>query len=368
MLPWKAAQIGDNASDIQTPSLVLDLDAFKRNVAKLMLTAGGIRVRPHAKSHKCPEIAKLQVQAGAVGICCQKLSEAFVFAKAGIEDILITNQIVATGKIKQLAALSQEARLGVLVDDAAQVRELALAMRGLGHALDVYVEVEVGGGRCGVPAGQVTNLAELIGDAQSLRFAGLQCYHGRAQHMRKPTQRADAIACAVDIVNEALAELTARGIDTPCVTGAGTGTFWLESGSGVYTEIQPGSYIFMDRDYADNQRQDNDPVFEHALFIQTTVMSVSHDKFCVVDAGLKAMSVDSGMPTIWGGQDLKFVKASDEHGVITLPSGQHLRLGDTLRLIPGHCDPTVNLYDDLIVVQGGSVVDIWPVSARGASL
>lgn len=368
MLPWKAAQIGDSTSDIQTPSLVLDLDAFNRNVAKLRQMTRHIRVRPHAKSHKCPEIAKRQIEAGAVGICCQKLSEAVVFAQAGINDILITNQVVDDKKLMRLAELSQAVKLGVLVDDVSQVQALARAMATMSKPLDVYVEVDVGGGRCGVTAAQAGELAQLICASDNLQFAGLHCYHGGAQHMRQPSERADAIAHAVSVVNEAVSELTSRGIEVPCVTGAGTGTFWHEAGSGVYTEIQAGSYVFMDRDYADNQRQASDPEFEHALFIQTTVMSVSHESFCVVDAGLKSMSFDSGMPTVWRHEELKFLKASDEHGVIKLPAGQNLRLGDTLELIPGHCDPTVNLYDDLIVVQGGKVVDIWPVAARGASL
>ena len=368
MLPWKSCQVGDAVDQIQTPSLVLDLDAFERNLARLMQSTAGIRVRPHAKSHKCPEIARRQIALGAVGICCQKLSEAAVFAQAGINDILLTNQVVGAGKLAKLAQLSQSICLGVLVDDEQQVRALAQAMVGLPKSLDVYIEVEVGGARCGVSGGGVVALAKLIEDSDALRFSGLHCYHGPAQHYRQNSQRSDAIATATQIVKQTLNLLEEQGIEVPCVTGAGTGTFWYERDSGVYTEIQPGSYAFMDRDYADNVAATNDVRFEHALFIQTTVMSVSHKGFVVVDAGLKSMSVDSGMPRVHDRADLTYARASDEHGVIDTTAGQRPGLGDTLLLVPGHCDPTVNLYDELVVVSRDKVIDVWSIAARGASL
>lgn len=368
MLPWKACKIGDAASDIQTPALVLDLPAFENNLDRLMQEAKGLRVRPHAKSHKCPEIARRQIEKGAVGICCQKLSEAAVFAQAGIQNILLTNQVVGSGKLQRLAELAQHCDLGVLVDDLQQVRLLAQAMAKAPRKLDVYVEVDVGGQRCGVSPEQVLALVQAIGDSPGLGFAGLHCYHGPAQHFRDDSARSEAIQNAAQMVQELVLQLNAGGISVPCVTGAGTGTFWLERDSGVYTEIQPGSYALMDRDYADNSPAEHDVRFEHALFIQTTVMSVAHDGFVVVDAGLKSMSVDSGMPRVHEAEGLRYVRASDEHGVVEVTDRPKPALGDVLRLIPGHCDPTMNLYDDLIIVQGGVVVDIWPIAARGASL
>lgn len=368
LLPYQPWSIGDDASKIETPALVLELEAFERNLKRLMDAAGGIRVRPHAKSHKCPEIARRQIALGAVGICCQKLSEAMVFAQAGIDDILLTNQVVGQSKLARLAELSQQIRLGVLVDDAQQVAALASAMADKIQALDVYVEVEVGGTRCGVDPDRAIVLASEINESTGLRFAGLHCYHGPAQHHRESSQRHEAIGKAADVARQTLELLKLAGIDTPCVTGAGTGTFWLERDSGVYTEIQPGSYALMDRDYADNTVGQDDVRFEHALFIQATVMSVSHDGFVVVDAGLKSMSVDSGMPRVHGEPELQYLRASDEHGVIDTTRGRRPQLGEALRLIPGHCDPTVNLYDELVIVQAGKVVDIWPISARGASL
>lgn len=368
LLPWKPCHIGDSVTQIQTPSLVLDLDAFERNLDRLMKSANGLRVRPHAKSHKCPEIARRQIAQGAVGICCQKLSEAAVFAQAGIQDILLTNQVVGAGKLAKLAQLSQTIRLGVLVDDAQQLSELALAMADLPNALDVYIEIEVGGQRCGASPDAAVNLAKRITQAKGLRFTGLHCYHGPAQHLRQASARANAISGAAQVAQDTVKRLQLAGIAVPCLTGAGTGTFWLERDSGVYDEIQPGSYIFMDRDYADNEFDSGDVRFEHALFIQTTVMSVSHEGFVVVDAGLKSMSVDSGMPRVHAAAGLSYVRASDEHGVIDTTQGQRPALGQTLRLIPGHCDPTVNLYDELVVVQGGQVLDMWSIAARGASL
>lgn len=368
MLPWKACRIGDRADQIQTPALVLDLPAFERNLDRLMQEAKGLRVRPHAKSHKCPEIARRQIDKGAVGVCCQKLSEAAVFAQAGIRNILLTNQVVGAGKLEKLAELAQTCELGVLVDDVQQVQMLAQAMKGQASSLDVYVEVDVGGQRCGVAPDQVLELVQTIDQVSGLRFAGLHCYHGPAQHFRQDVARSEAISSATQMVRDTVAQLNAAGYPVPCVTGAGTGTFWLERDSGVYTEIQPGSYAVMDRDYADNSPAEHDVRFEHALFIQTTVMSVAHKGFVVVDAGLKSMSVDSGMPRVHDADGLIYVRASDEHGVIEVSGQSKPALGDVVRLIPGHCDPTMNLYDDLIVVQDGRVVDIWSIAARGASL
>lgn len=368
MLPYQPCAIGDDASEIDTPALVLELDVFERNLQRLMAAAKGVRVRPHAKSHKCPEIARRQIALGAVGICCQKLSEAVVFAQAGVKDILLTNQVVGKRKLDRVAELAQRIRLGVLVDDQSQVAALAQSMARKMNELDVYVEVEVGGSRCGVKPAEAVVLADLINQSSGLRFAGLHCYHGPAQHYRHGSQRRDAITGAADIAARTIQLLKQAGIDTPCVTGAGTGTFWLERDSGIYTEIQPGSYALMDRDYADNTATADDVRFEHALFIQTTVMSVAHDGFVVVDAGLKSMSVDSGMPKVAGQPGLVYLRASDEHGVIDTEQGKRLALGDAVRLIPGHCDPTVNLYDNLVVIQAGKVVDIWPIAARGASL
>lgn len=371
MMPWKAAKLSDAIREIDTPALVLDLDAFERNLARMQKALSGskVRLRPHAKSHKCPEIAVRQIALGAVGICCQKVSEAACFVDHGIHDVLVTNQVVGSTKLHHLMALSRRARMGVLVDHPEQVSALSVAATTYGAKLDVYVEVDVGAGRCGVEPGEAAALlAQAIHAAPGLQFAGLQCYHGSAQHLRSPEQRLSAIRNATDVALRSRSAIESLGIPVPVITGAGTGSFVNERDSGVFTEIQAGSYIFMDRDYADNQRGQDDPGFEHALFVLTSVLSINQPGKVVVDAGLKASSVDSGMPGIWQRPGCAYIKASDEHGVVTLAPGENLSLGDQLWLIPGHCDPTVNLYDELICVRLGKVEAIWPIAARGAVL
>lgn len=371
MTPWPAAVAGDVRDAIDTPALILDLDAFEYNL-DLMVEVGrasGVRLRPHAKSHKCPQIALRQVARGAVGICCQKVSEVACFVEAGIADILITNQVVGAAKLERLAQLASRARIGVLVDHASHVADLARVVKAHRVDLDVYVEVNVGANRCGVEPGEPARvLAEMIGVSPGLRFAGLHCYQGAAQHLRLPQQRADAIAAAAAMARNTKAIIEAHGIPVGIVTGAGTGTFLLERDSGVFNELQPGSYVFMDRDYADNQRAAGDPPFRHALFIATTVMSQPTPERAVVDAGLKASSTDSGMPAVWLRDDLTYLKASDEHGVLATTKPDSVAIGDRLTLVPGHCDPTVNLYDRLICVRGNVVEDVWPITARGAAL
>lgn len=371
MNPWSAARAGTPFDDIDTPALVLDLDAFERNLARMTeaIKGSGLRLRPHAKSHKCPEIALRQIAAGAVGICCQKVSEAAVFVEAGVGNVLVTNQVVGTAKLNRLMGLASKARMGVLVDHVLQVEALAAAARAHDAALDVYVEVDVGAQRCGVAPGEdAARLAVLIAAHAPLRFAGLHCYHGAAQHLRDPQERAAAIRRAAELAGMTKNQVEARGIAVEIVTGAGTGTFIHERDSGVYNELQPGSYVFMDRDYGDNVRGANDVIFENALFVLTTVMSRPTAERAIVDAGLKASSVDSGMPVIWQRSDLRYAKASDEHGVVLTPAADSVHLGQKLMLVPGHCDPTVNLYDTLICVRGNQVEELWPITARGALL
>jgi D-serine deaminase-like pyridoxal phosphate-dependent protein len=372
MLPWKAGRIGDHIRDVQTPALVLERGHFERNMDRLMQSVGALRVRPHAKSHKCPEIARQQIARGAVGICCQKLSEAAVFAAEGIENILVTNQVVGAQKCQTAAQLAQRIQLGVLVDDRLQIEQLAHAMKQLPapnpRCMDIYVEVEVGGARCGAMPGAVLALVTLIRHHPTLRFAGLHCYNGAAQHKRTPSERQSAVDQVAFIAEQTIGLLKRAGIEVPCITGGGTGTFAMDCARGVMTEVQPGSYIFMDADYRRNELWLKDPVFDQALFVLTSVISRSHEGFVVVDAGLKASSVDSGLPEVWRNPDLLYKQASDEHGVVQARSGQSPRLGATLKLIPGHCDPTVNLYDDLLVIDKDHVVDVWPIAARGACL
>ena len=366
------AEIGDDMQDVDTPALMIDLDAFEANVAQMAKTVQdfGVRLRAHSKTHKCPEIAKRQIAAGAVGICCQKVGEAEAMVAGGVGNVLVTNQIWGERKLARLAALADTARIGVLADDADNVRDLGHAAREAGVTLDVYVEIDVGAGRCGLePGGPAADLAQLVLDEDGLNFAGLQAYHGSAQHIRTANERGAAIGAACDKVRATLSAMDAAGIDVPIVTGAGTGSFRFEATSGLYQEMQCGSYIFMDADYAQNMDQRGDPFteFRHSLYVLVTVMSATKPGRAVVDAGHKALGNDQGMPWVADIPGATYQGPSDDHGTLVLDdAARGVMLGEKLRLIPGHCDPTVNLYDWFVVIQGGRVVDLWEITARGA--
>ncbi len=355
---------------VDTPALVIDLDAFERNLARLMDSIAGrnVRLRAHAKTHKCAEIARRQVAAGAIGVCCQKVSEAEAMVAGGIEDVLVSNEVVGEPKLARLAALARQARLGVCVDDAGNVRALSAAAQRANAQLDVYVEIDVGARRCGVAPGEpALALARAIVDAPNLRFAGLQAYQGSAQHLRGMAERRAAIERAAEAARATRTLIEAAGIACPTVTGAGSGSYLFEVASGAYDEIQCGSYIFMDADYARNEWAAPLPRFEHALFVLATVMSRPVPERAVIDAGLKASSVDSGLPLVWAREGLTLTRVSDEHGVIEIaPGAVAPALGEKLLLVPGHCDPTVNLYDWYVCTRRGVVEALWPISARGA--
>ena len=359
---------GLSVASIDTPALVVDLDALERNVAALAAFARecGLRLRPHAKTHKSAAIAALQTEAGAVGVCVQKTSEAEALAAAGVADIYISNEVVDPGKLARVAVLAARIRLAIAVDSALGIDRLAQAMRARGASIDVFVEIDVGQGRCGASPATAVALARRV-IANGLRFAGLQAYHGGAQHRRTAEERHAAIDHAIAAVRTAQASLAAAGIDCPLVTGAGTGTFALEAASGVWGELQCGSYVFMDRDYADNAPMPGAPTFEHALFIKSQVISRDAEH-AVVDAGHKSHAIDSGLPRVWG-RDLTFENGGDEHGILRAAGDRLPELGETVWLVPGHCDPTVNLHDRYVVVRGGLdaglVEATWPVDARG---
>ncbi|HEY3384202.1 MAG TPA: DSD1 family PLP-dependent enzyme [Vicinamibacterales bacterium] len=365
------AEPGANLADVDTPALLLNLDAFERNLDTMDATLAGrpVRIRPHAKSHKCPEIARRQIARGAAGVCCQKVSEAEALVRGGIEDVVVVNEVVGALKLGRLARLARDARIGVAVDDAGNIEDIERAAHAAGVTLDVFVEVEVGLNRCGVePGPPVLALARRVAEQRHLRFAGLQAYHGRAQHVRSFDERRVAAAAAAGKVRLTLDMLEADGLQAKTVTGGGTGTFQFDASSGVYNEVQPGSYVFMDADYAQNLDGEGRPVrsFEHSLFVLTTVMSHPIPERAAVDAGLKAHSVDSGMPLVVGVPGARYTRASDEHGILELAGPGTLVLGQKLRLIPGHCDPTVNLHDWLVCYRGDRVEAVWRVAARGA--
>ena len=360
-------------ADIQTPCLVLDLDALERNIKKMgdIAKAMGVRHRVHGKMHKSVDVAKLQESlGGSCGVCCQKVSEAEVFARGGIKDVLVSNQVRDPAKIDRLARLPKlGARTIVCVDEIANVADLSAAAMRHGTEIEVLVEIDCGAGRCGVKTTpDVVAIAQAVAAAAGLKFAGIQAYQGAMQHMDLYADRKAKIDIAVAQVADAVAGLRAVGLECDIVGGGGTGSYSFEGTSGVYNELQCGSYAFMDADYGrildkDGKRIDQGE-WENALFLLTSVMSHAKADKAIVDAGLKAQSVDSGLPVVFGRTDVKYVKCSDEHGVIDDPSGV-LKVNDKLRLVPGHCDPTCNVHDWYVGVRGGVVEVVWPVSARG---
>ena len=361
------ARIGDARSDIETPALVVDLDRLEHNLDAMADATRGLRLRPHAKSHKCSTIAKMQVACGAVGICCQKTDEAIALVEAGVRDVLVTNEVVAPRKIERLAALALHATVGVLVDDERVVATLSAAATRAKASLDIYVEIDVGAHRCGVPPEDALALARAVHAAPGLRFRGLQAYHGAAQHLRDPSERAHAVDGAAALARRARERIVASGLACDIVSGAGTGTWRFERDSRTFDELQPGSYVFMDVDYARNVAAPGDLRFEQSLFVLASVTSIAQRDQAVVDAGLKAFAFDSGLPQVHARPGVDYVKASDEHGVLHVAQdAAPLALGDCVLIAPGHCDPTVNLYDYLVALRAGIVEGVWPIEARGA--
>ena len=369
--------IGSDVQSIETPALVINQGAMQRNIERMAAFARshGLALRPHEKTHKSAAIARLQIEAGAVGVCVQKLSEAEALAAAGVADIFISNQVIAPAKLARLVALARRITLAVAVDSTLGIERLVEAwlagnIEGASVDLGVFVEIDVGQGRCGVAPAAAGGLARQI-VAHGMRFAGLQAYHGKAQHLRGAPEREAAVRHAASCVRAALAGITSAGIGCPLVTGGGTGSFAFDAASGVYGELQPGSYVFMDRDYADNEADPRAPSFEPALFVKSQVISrgLSH---AVVDAGHKAHAIDSGLPQVWQ-RELVFTNGGDEHGILQPRPGAAAealpQIGETVWLLPGHCDPTVNLHDRYLVVRGGlnrgTVDAVWPVDARG---
>ena len=367
------AKPGMDEKDIQTPCLILDLDALERNIRKMgdYAKAHGMRHRVHGKMHKSVDVAKLQERlGGSVGVCCQKVSEAEVFVRGGIKDVLVSNQVRDPAKIDRLAKLP---KLGsdiiVCVDDLENVADLSAAAVRHGTELGVLVEIDVGAGRCGVSTSQdVVAIARAVEAAPGLSFKGIQAYQGAMQHLDSYEARKEKLDAAVDQVRDAVTALKSVGIEPELVSGGGTGSYYFESNSGVFNELQCGSYAFMDADYGRILDKDGNRIdrgeWENALFILTQVMSHAKADKAVVDAGLKAQSVDSGLPVVFGRDDVKYVKCSDEHGIVADPEGV-LKVGDKLRLVPGHCDPTANVHDWYVGVRRGKVETVWPVSARG---
>jgi 3-hydroxy-D-aspartate aldolase len=364
---------GMHETDIQTPCLILDLDALERNIRKMgeYAKAHGMRHRSHGKMHKSVDVQKLQeTLGGAVGVCCQKVSEAEVFARGGIRDILVSNEVRDPLKIDRLALLPKYgARILVCVDDLTNVSELSAAARRHGTRLECLVEIDCGARRCGVgSAAAAIEIAKAIDAAPALKLAGVQAYQGAMQHLERYEERKAKFDDAIVAVRAAVEALRGVGLDPEIVSGGGTGSYRFESSSGVFNELQCGSYAFMDAAYGrvkdENGARMDEGEWENALFVLTSVMSHARPDRAICDAGLKALSLDSGLPVVHGLDDVRYISASDEHGVIEDERGV-LRINERLKLVPGHCDPTCNLHDWYVGLRNGKVEVVWPVSARG---
>lgn len=357
-------------AEVDTPALLIDLDAFEDNLARMTRAIADLPValRPHAKTHKCAQIALRQVAGGAIGQCCQKVSEAESLVAAGIGDVMITNEVIGTQKLRRVAELAGRASISVCCDNGSIVGDLAGAARTAGVRLDVLVEIDIGGGRCGtLPGAPAVAIAQAVAAEPSLRFRGLQAYHNAAQHHADFDARRSAVAVGIGHVSTTRGMLAEAGLTCDTIAGGGTGTFQMEGASGVYTEIQPGSYIFMDAEYAGIRAEGGGPFrdYRHSLFVLTTVMSHSGRFWAVCDAGAKAASADRGMPIVADRTDLTYRAQADEHGILGLGHQSTVELGDRVRLVPSHCDPTVNLHDWYVCYRGDRVEEVWPVTARG---
>jgi D-serine deaminase-like pyridoxal phosphate-dependent protein len=370
------ARIGCAGSRFQvpTPALIVDLDAFERNVARMAQRAATARLalRPHAKSHKSAAIGRRQIEAGAIGLCCVKLGEAEALAEAGLRRLLITSPIVGGDSASRAAALARlDPNLLLVVDHREQIDGLAIAASAAEVCLYVLIDVDVGFGRTGIttPAAAVA-LAEQITRSSSLRLAGVQGYGGHWQHMVGVAKRRKAVEDGMARLAAVVEALRTAGYPVPLITGGGTGTFSADVAFRVLNEVQPGSYIFMDNQYRDALGDDEDGAFEQSLFVQTQVISINAEEWVTVDAGLKAFATDGPVPRPSGKRFLgsSYFYFGDEHGGVTRPSGgSPVTLGERVEFIPPHCDPTVDRYEVMFFVRGDVVVEITNIEAARRS-
>ncbi|KQZ61468.1 threonine aldolase [Sphingopyxis sp. Root1497] len=365
-------QQGSRAA-LNTPVLVLDLDILDRNIAAMavLAKAHGVTLRPHAKTHKSVDIAKRQLAAGAVGLCCAKIGEAEVLADGEITGLLITSPVSAPAAIVRLASLAKRsAGLIATVDNPAVVARIARALTDADASLDVMIDIDPGIRRTGVASPEAAvELAEAIAAAGNLRLRGVQYYCGMQQHVEDYAERRAAIVERTDYLQSVIAALTEAGHAPEIVSGSGTGTHRIDLDIGVFTELQTGSYALMDKQYLDCDLTGDATIpFAPSLGVDARVVSANHDALVTIDAGFKSLSTDGGVAVVTRGApaETMFVFMGDEHAALIGPDiGSRLRPGDPVSLTVPHCDPTVNLYDHYHVVQGDTLVAIWPVSARG---
>jgi D-serine deaminase-like pyridoxal phosphate-dependent protein len=350
--------------ELDTPCLTVDLDVFERNVRTCLGNLARVSVRPHLKTAKSPEVARLLIDAGAVGVCVAKLSEAEVMLASGIDDVLITTEIAGEVKVRRLARLAADepaARVRIVVDswDGARAIDAVLP-----RPLETLIDVNVGQDRCGIAPEDALELADRIRGLERLRLIGVQGYEGHLQHVRDATERRSLCDTAIGRLGAVADELSSAGHAITVVTTGGTGTAQFCAAHSFVTEVQPGSFAFMDTDYLDT----GGLPYESSLHVIATVISRAAGDRAVIDAGLKTLSDDSGPARLVDAPGWTYHHAGDEHGKLT-PSGEpgrrELRVGDRVRLIPSHIDPTINLHDVMYAHRGGTVEATWAIAARG---
>lgn len=361
--------------ELATPALVLDLDALEANITAMAAWAqqAGIALRPHAKTHKSAAIGRLQMQAGALGLCCAKLAEAEALAAAGLDRFLLTSPVIGARKLERLVRLAAGCSdLMVVVDDADSVRALGAATAAADRALGVLIDVDIGQQRTGITdAERAVALAELIAGEARLSFRGVQGYAGQVQHIADFALRRRQSHASLALLGAVRDRLAAAGRSCPIVTGGGTGSHALDPAAGVLTELQVGSYIFSDVEYdAVDLTGDGRRPFDNALFVYSRVVSAQHPGFVTIDAGSKSLSMDGPAPAVAFGAPpgTTYSCVGDEFGRLTLPPGGiSPRVGDLVGLVVPHCDPTINAFDWYHCVRGEELVDIWPIEARGCA-
>lgn len=346
--------------ELDTPCLVINLDILDRNLMK-MANSVQTTLRPHIKTHKCPILAKKQLDAGAVGITCAKVGEAEVMAKARINDILIANQIVGKRKIARLLDLTSENFVRVIVDDPTNVKELAAAAKTRKTELHVLVELDVGLHRCGVQPGEpALELVRTVMASRRLVFDGIEFYEGHVGKLSDPDERKCETEKSIELAIQTKELIEKNGIPVEVVSSGGTCTYAITGRYPGITEIRPGSYVFMDTKYRRVM-----PDFEYALTILTTVISTPRPNRAVIDAGSKSMTQDNGIPKVLHPEGWRLVWMNEEHGILERINGAPLSIGDKVEIIPSHSCTTVNLYDQFWVIQKGTLKAVWDISARG---
>ena len=365
--------VGTALQDIDTPCLMVNLDALDRNIERMSKLVSGAkaRLRPHAKSHKTPYIAHRQLALGASGICCAKLGEAEAMVAGGINDILVTSPVVGAAKISRLAALARQAKVCVVIDSPTMLETMNEATQAFGSELGIVIEIDVGQGRCGARTPeQALALAQEVSRHRNLNLFGLQGYQGILQQVRNYEERVKFVRNALEILQQSAEALKKGGIEVLVMTGGGSGSSQIDVDLGGLTELQAGSYIFMDTNYAAvqwNGKGDKIP-FEPALHVLSSVVSKPTNDLAVIDAGWKSLSSDAGLPAVVEPIAEEFSFGGDEHGKIRLNStGRSIRPGDKVTMRPSHCDTTVNLYDEIVGIRNGLVECVLQLTARGRS-